>query len=181
MYKRQTEAIPSLLDPRVVGDDHRGVLAIYSLSKQSNLAGYRAAFLAGDRALVARLLTVRKHAGLIVPGPVQRAMVAALADEEHVDAQRARYRARREVLRPALEEAGFRVEGSEAGLYLWVTRGVDAWQTIAELADLGIVAGPGHFYGEYSPNHVRLALTASDTDIAEAAARLREDAPGRRG
>lgn len=165
--------IPSLLDPRIVGDDHSDVLAIYSLSKQSNLAGYRAAFLAGDRALVARLLTVRKHAGLIVPGPVQRAMVAALADEAHVSEQRERYRARRDVLKPALEAAGFRIDGSEAGLYLWATRGVDAWQTIAELAEIGIVAGPGHFYGEYSPNHVRLALTANDADIAEAAARLR--------
>ena len=174
------EPIPSLLDPRVVGDDHRGVLAIYSLSKQSNLAGYRAAFLAGDRALVARLLTVRKHAGLMVPGPVQRAMVAALSDETHVDEQRVRYRARRDVLRPALEAAGFRVDGSEAGLYLWVTRGVDAWQTIAELAELGIVAGPGPFYGDYSPNHVRLALTATDADIAEAALRLRECAAGSR-
>ena len=171
-----TEPIPSLLDPRVVEDDHRDVLAIYSLSKQSNLAGYRAAFLAGDRALVARLLTVRKHAGLIVPGPVQSAMVAALADETHVHEQRARYHSRRDVLRPALVAAGFQVEGSEAGLYLWVTRGVDAWQTIADLAELGIVAGPGHFYGEHSPNHVRLALTASDADISEAAARLRASA-----
>ena len=166
------EPIPSLLDPRVVGDDHRGVLAIYSLSKQSNLAGYRAAFLAGDRELVDRLLTVRKHAGLMLPAPVQAAMSAALADEAHVEDQRARYRARREVLRPALEAAGFRVEGSEAGLYLWATRGADAWQSIAELAELGIIAGPGPFYGEHSPNHVRLALTASDADIAEAAARL---------
>ena len=166
------EPIPSLLDPRVVGDDHRGVLAIYSLSKQSNLAGYRAAFLAGDRELVDRLLTVRKHAGLMLPAPVQAAMAAALADEAHVEDQRARYRARREVLRPALEAAGFRVEGSEAGLYLWATRGADAWQSIAELAELGIIAGPGPFYGEHSPNHVRLALTASDADIAEAAARL---------
>ena len=143
---------------------------------RANLAGYRAAFLAGDRALVARLLTVRKHAGLIVPGPVQSAMVAALADETHVHEQRARYHSRRDVLRPALVAAGFQVEGSEAGLYLWVTRGVDAWQTIADLAELGIVAGPGHFYGEHSPNHVRLALTASDADISEAAARLRASA-----
>lgn len=164
--------IPSVLDPRVVGDSHDGVLAIYSLSKQSNLAGYRAAFLAGDESIVSQLLTVRKHAGLIVPAPVQAAMIVALADETHVDEQRARYRARREVLRPALEQAGFEVTGSEAGLYLWATRGQDAWETIAKLADLGIIAGPGHFYGEHSPNHVRLALTATDRDIAEAAKRL---------
>lgn len=171
------ERIPSLLDPRIVDEDHRDVLAIYSLSKQSNLAGYRAAFLAGDRDLVARLLTVRKHAGLMVPGPIQHAMIAALADDAHVDAQRERYRARRETLRPALEAAGFRVEGSEAGLYLWATRGADAWQTIGELADIGIVAGPGHFYGAHAPEHVRIALTASDAVIAEAASRLRVTAP----
>ena len=168
----RSERIPSVLDPRVVGDDHRGVLAIYSLSKQSNLAGYRAAFLAGDQQVVDQLLTVRKHAGLMLPAPVQAAMVAALSDEAHVDAQRERYRARHDVLRPALEAAGYTIEGSEAGLYLWVTRGVDAWQSVAEFAGLGIVVGPGPFYGEHSPNHVRLALTASDADIAEAARRI---------
>lgn len=164
--------VPSVLDPRVVADDHRGVIAIYSLSKQSNLAGYRAAFLAGDSDVVAGLLTVRKHAGLMLPAPVQAAMLAALADEQHVNEQRRRYRARRDLLRTALERAGYRVEGSEAGLYLWVTRDVDAWQSIGELADLGIIAGPGHFYGDDSACYVRLALTASDADIAEAARRL---------
>ena len=168
----RAERIPSLLDPRVVGDDHRGVLAIYSLSKQSNLAGYRAAFLAGDPALVATLLTVRKHAGLMVPGPVQAAMIAALGDDAHVDAQRERYRRRREVLRPALESAGFRIDGSEAGLYLWATRGEDAWRSVEWFAERGIVVGPGHFYGDASPDHVRLALTASDDDIAAAARRV---------
>ncbi|WP_449283586.1 succinyldiaminopimelate transaminase [Leucobacter sp.] len=170
------EPIPSILDPRVVGDDHRGVLSAYSLSKQSNLAGYRAAFIAGDAELIARLLTVRKHAGLMQPAPVQAAMVAALGDETHVDEQRERYRARRGVLRPALEAAGYRVDGSEAGLYLWATRGSDAWESVAEFARLGIVVGPGHFYGDHSPQHVRLALTASDEAIAAAADRLRRSA-----
>lgn len=168
--------IPSILDPEVVGDDHTGVLSVYSLSKQSNLAGYRAAFLAGDPELVARLLTVRKHAGLMQPAPVQAAMVAALRDETHVDEQRARYRARRDLLRPALEAAGFRIEGSEAGLYLWATRGTDAWDAVSSLAKLGIVVGPGHFYGDHSPQHVRLALTASDADVAAAAARIQASA-----
>lgn len=171
------ERIPSILDPRVVGDDHTGVLSVYSLSKQSNLAGYRAAFIAGDPSLIETLLTVRKHAGLMQPAPVQAAMVAALGDEAHVAEQRARYRARRDVLLPALEAAGYRVEGSEAGLYLWATRGVDAWESIAEFARLGIVVGPGHFYGDHSPQHVRLALTASDADIAAAAGRLEQSAP----
>lgn len=167
------EPIPSILDPRVVGDDHTGVLAAYSLSKQSNLAGYRAAFIGGDPALISQLLTVRKHAGLMQPGPVQAALVAALSDDAHVATQRARYAARRAVLRPALEAAGYRIEGSEAGLYLWATRGVDAWESVAEFAALGIVVGPGHFYGAHSPQHVRLALTASDAAVAQAAARLR--------
>ena len=166
------EPIPSILDPRVLGDDHRGVLSVYSLSKQSNLAGYRAAFIGGDPAIVAALLIVRKHAGLMQPAPVQAAMVAALRDEAHVDEQRARYLERRRLLLPALTAAGYRVEGSEAGLYLWATRGVDAWESVEEFARLGIVVGPGHFYGDDSPQHVRLALTASDAHIAEAAARI---------
>lgn len=166
------EAIPSILDPRVVGDDHTGVLSVYSLSKQSNLAGYRAAFVGGDPELIESLLTMRKHAGLMQPAPVQAAMIAALQDETHVDEQRERYRARRQLLRPALEAAGFRVEGSEAGLYLWVTRGEDAWQSVEAFAQWGIVVGPGHFYGDHSPQHVRLALTASDAHIAEAARRI---------
>ncbi len=167
------QRIPSILDPAVVGADHRDVLSVYSLSKQSNLAGYRAAFLAGDPELVERLLTVRKHAGLMLPAPVQAAMIAALADEAHVAEQRELYRARRAVLLPALEAAGFRIEGSEAGLYLWATRGADAWDSVSEFAQLGIVVGPGHFYGDHSPQHVRLALTASDADIAAAARRIR--------
>ena len=166
------QAIPSILDPRVVGDGHRGVLSVYSLSKQSNLAGYRAAFLAGDRELVAQLLTVRKHAGLMLPAPVQAAMQVALSDESHVSEQRARYRRRRDVLRPALEAAGFEIDGSEAGLYLWATRGVDAWDAVAQFAELGIIVGPGHFYGDDSPRHVRLALTAPDADVAAAARRI---------
>ncbi|MBE3079704.1 succinyldiaminopimelate transaminase [Clavibacter michiganensis] len=167
---------PSILDARVVGDDHVGVLALYSLSKQSNLAGYRAALVAGDRELIARLIRVRKHAGLLPPAPLQHAMTVALGDDAHVRAQRELYRARRDVLRPALEDAGWRIDRSEAGLYLWATRGRDAWEGIAELADLGILAGPGPFYGDASPEHVRLSLTATDERIAQAAARLRAGA-----
>lgn len=166
-------AVPSVLDPRVTDGDLSGLLSVYSLSKQSNLAGYRAAFLAGDPALVASLLTARKHLGLMVPAPVQAAMVAALGDDAHVDAQRERYRARRDVLRPALEAAGFRIDHSEGGLYLWATAGEDAWDSLDRLARLGILAGPGHFYGTHFPQHVRFSLTASDDRIAAAAQRLR--------
>jgi succinyldiaminopimelate transaminase len=168
----QHDAVPSVLDPRVTGGDRSGLLAVYSLSKQSNLAGYRAAFVAGDAALIDRLLTVRKHAGMMPPAPVQAAMVVALADDAHVAAQKQLYRARRDALKPALIDFGLRIDRSEAGLYLWGTRGVDAWQTIAELAELGILAGPGPFYGEHFPQHVRLSLTATDERIAAAAARL---------
>ncbi len=165
--------VPSVLDPRVTGGDDTGILSVYSLSKQSNLAGYRAAFLAGDRSLVARLLTARKHLGLMLPAPVQAAMAVALADDGHVHAQKERYRARRAVLRPALEAAGLRIDHSEGGLYLWATAGDDAWATMDRMADLGILAGPGHFYGVHFPQHVRFSLTATDERVAAAAERLR--------
>ncbi|WP_270352876.1 succinyldiaminopimelate transaminase [Microbacterium testaceum] len=166
------QPVPSVLDPRVVGDDLAGVLSVYSLSKQSNLAGYRAAFLAGDPTLVERLLTGRKHLGLIPPAPVQRAMTVALGDDEHVAAQRALYARRRAVLKPAIEAAGFAIDRSEGGLYLWATEGRDAWESVGRLAELGILVGPGHFYGTHYPDHVRFSLTATDERIAAAAARL---------
>ncbi|MCD2170260.1 succinyldiaminopimelate transaminase [Microbacterium sp. JC 701] len=167
------QPVPSVLDPAVVGDDLTGVLSVYSLSKQSNLAGYRAAFLAGDPAIVERLLTGRKHLGLMPPAPVQRAMTVALGDDEHVAAQRERYARRRAVLKPAIEAAGFTIDRSEGGLYLWATEGRDAWESLDRLADLGILVGPGHFYGTHFPQHVRFSLTATDERVAAAAERLR--------
>lgn len=167
------EPVPSILDPRVIGDSRANVLSVYSLSKQSNLAGYRAAFVAGCARIVGDLLTARKHLGLMPPGPVQYAMAVALGDDTHVAEQKERYRARRDILRPALEAAGFTIDRSEAGLYLWATEGRDAWESMGRLADLGILAGPGVFYGPFFPQHVRLSLTASDERIAAAAARLR--------
>jgi succinyldiaminopimelate transaminase len=167
------EAEPvSVLHPSVSGGDHTGLLAVHSLSKRSNLAGYRAGFVAGDPALVAGLLEVRKHVGLIVPEPVQAAAVAAYSDDAHVAEQRERYAARRALLRPVLEKAGFTVAHSEAGLYLWMTRGRDSWAEVAELAELGILAAPGAFYGPAGTRHVRIALTATDERVAAAAERL---------
>jgi succinyldiaminopimelate transaminase len=165
-------ATPSLLDPQVCGGSHEGLLVVYSLSKQSSAAGYRAAFAAGDPALVSRLLEIRKHAGMIVPWPVQQAMVAALGDDAHVAQQKERYRRRRALLRSALEGAGYRVDHSDAGLYLWATRGEDAWATVGGLADRGILAAPGSFYGAAGARHVRVALTATDERIEVAAQRL---------
>ena len=161
-----------MLHPSVTGGDHTGVLAVHSLSKRSNLAGYRGGIVAGDPALVAGLLEVRKHAGLIVPRPVQDAMTAAYGDDAHVAEQRARYAGRRAVLRPALEKAGWTVEHSEAGLYLWVTRGTDCWTDVADLARLGILVAPGTFYGPAGARHVRVGLTATDERVAAAADRL---------
>jgi succinyldiaminopimelate transaminase len=156
----------------VCGSRFDGVLAVHSLSKRSNLAGYRAGFVAGDPALVAALLDVRKHGGLIVPAPVQAAMVAALSDESHVEVQRERYAARRGVLAKAFTGAGFAIAHSEAGLYLWVTRGEPGWSTVDMLAGLGILAVPGEFYGPAGAPYVRVALTASDERCAAAASRL---------
>ena len=163
---------PSILDPRVTGGSHEGLLAVYSLSKQSNLAGYRAAFVAGDVSIVRQLLEVRKHAGMIVPWAVQQAVTAAVADDAHVVDQKARYAARRATLSAAVEAFGLRVDHSEAGLYLWATRGEDAWATIDALAGRGILAAPGTFYGAAGSQHVRIALTATDERIASAAERL---------
>lgn len=167
-----TQPIPSVLDPRVTGGSRAGLLSVYSLSKQSNLAGYRAAFIAGCARLIRDLLTARKHLGLMPPAPVQHAMTAALRDDRHVEAQKELYRRRRELLVPALRAAGFRIDDSEAGLYLWVTEGRDAWETMDRLAGLGILAGPGHFYGQHSPDHVRISLTAPLERVEKAAARL---------
>nr|BFE83429.1 hypothetical protein GCM10020093_060300 [Planobispora longispora] len=138
----------SILHPDVCGGSHEGLLAVHSLSKRSNLAGYRAGFVAGDSALIRRLLEVRKHAGMIVPAPVQAAMAAALDDDAHADEQRARYAARREALRPALEAAGWRIEHSAAGLYLWASNGEGCWDQVRTLAEKGILVAPGDFYGE---------------------------------
>ncbi|WP_377640870.1 succinyldiaminopimelate transaminase [Oryzobacter terrae] len=164
---------PSILDPRVTGGSHEGLLCVYSLSKQSNLAGYRAAFVAGDPVLVGRLLEVRKHAGMIVPWPVQRAEAAALRDTAHVVEQKARYARRRSVLRPAVEAFGLRVDDSEAGLYLWATAGEDGRTTLGRLAERGVLAAPGDFYGLAGREHVRIALTATDERVEAAALRLR--------
>jgi len=163
----------SVLHPGVSGGSLRGLLAVHSLSKRSNMAGYRAGFVTGDPALVAELLEVRRHAGLMMPGPVQAAMTAALDDDAHAGEQRARYAARRTTLHAALTSAGWQIEHSEAGLYLWATRpGQDCWGSVATLAAAGILVAPGEFYGPRGKNHIRVALTATDERIDAAAARL---------
>jgi len=167
------EAEPvSVLDADVCGGTYEGIVAVHSLSKRSNLAGYRAAFVAGDAAVLGELLQIRKHGGMMTPAPVQAATVAALGDDTHVAEQRARYARRRTVLRAALEAHGFRIEHSEASLYLWATRDEPCWETVEHLADLGILVAPGDFYGPAGERFVRVALTASDERVDAAVKRL---------
>jgi aspartate/methionine/tyrosine aminotransferase len=137
------------------------------------MAGYRGAFLIGDAKLISQIREVRKHAGMMVPLPIQNAMVAALSDESHVIEQRDRYNARRAALSPALIAAGFKIEESAAGLYIWCTRAEDCWKSVEWLAKLGIVATPGSFYGALGASHIRIAMTATDTQISDAAKRIK--------
>ena len=162
----------SVLHPSVCGDSADGVLAVHSLSKRSNLAGYRAGFAVGDAVAVAALVEARKHMGLLVPSPVQAAMVAALGDDGHVREQRELYAARRGALLAAVRAAGLSVEHSGAGLYLWCTRDEPCWDTVAALAEVGVLVAPGEFYGAAGRRHVRIALTATDERVAAAVGRL---------
>jgi succinyldiaminopimelate transaminase len=166
------ETIPSVLDPRVCGDSHDGILCVYSLSKQSNMAGYRAAFAVGAKDLIRDLVNLRMHTGMIMPLPTQQAVIAALADSTHVAAEKEIYSKRRATLLAAVTSYGFEVTDSEAGLYLWATLGQDCWSTVDQMAELGIVVVPGSFYGEHATKHVRFSLTATDNDISRAALRL---------
>ena len=155
------------------GGDNRNILAVHSLSKRSSMAGYRAAFMIGDSVLIARIRELRKHGGMMVPLPVQKAMTVALGDDVHVAQQRARYNARRDALRPALEAVGFRIEFSDSGLYIWCTRDEDAWTSIEWLAQRGILATPGSFYGAAGARFIRIAMTSTDAQISDAVTRLK--------
>lgn len=167
------EAAPvSVLHPDINRGSLDGILSVHSLSKRSNLAGYRCAFVAGDPSVVGELLAVRKNLGLMMPGPQQRAMVAALDDDAHVEEQHARYAARRTALKGTLESAGFRIDHSEASLYLWASREEPCWDTVAWLAERGVLVAPGSFYGRAGDRHVRVAFTAPDERIGAVAERL---------
>lgn len=171
--------VPSILHDSVSGGDLTGLLSVYSLSKQSNMAGYRAAFVAGDTTLIAALINLRSHTGMVVPGPIQQAMIAALGDDEHVTTQKARYRARRTQLIDAIHTAGLVVEHSEAGLYLWVRDPAvsqptpeDSWALVDRFAQAGILVGPGVFYSSAGDGYIRISLTATDGDVHQAVTRL---------
>ncbi|MEJ3656815.1 succinyldiaminopimelate transaminase [Actinomycetes bacterium KLBMP 9759] len=171
-YLSLSDGACSVLHSDVSGGSADGLLAVHSMSKSSSLAGYRAGFVTGDPALVSSLLEIRKHAGMIVPRPVQAAMEAAASDDAHVVAQAAVYARRRAVLRAALEAAGLRIEHSEAGLYLWATAGEHGRSTVRRLAQQGILVAPGEFYGPAGEQFVRVAVTATDERIEAAVTRL---------
>lgn len=162
----------SVLRPDVCEDDHRGILAVHSLSKRSNMAGYRCGFVAGDPELVDELLAVRKNLGLMMPAPQQQAMRAALSDDVHVAGQREVYAERRRRLAQGLQDAGFRIDHSEGSLYLWATREEPCWETVGWLADRGVLVAPGEFYGPAGRQHVRVAFTAPDERVDAAVGRL---------
>lgn len=175
----ENEPVPSILHPDVTGGDLRDLLSVYSLSKQSNMAGYRAAFVAGDEQLIAALINLRSHTGMVVPGPIQHAMIAALADEDHVFEQKDRYRKRREHLKAAIEATGLTVEHSEAGLYLWIRdphvtapTADNSWTLVSRFADAGILVGPGVFYSAAGNGYIRASITATDDAIDQAVTRL---------
>lgn len=156
----------------LAGGDNTNLLAVHSLSKRSNLAGYRAGFIVGDSKLIAQIREIRKHAGMMVPLPVQKAMVVALSDNNHVTEQANRYQLRREILKAALENGGFKIRYSEAGLYIWCTRDEDCWSTVDWFAQRGVLVTPGIFYGEIGSKFVRIALTATDENIKQTAERI---------
>ena len=159
----------------VLAHGAEGVLAVHSLSKRSNLAGVRAGFYAGDPELVGYLQLVRRHAGLIVAGPVQAAAAVAWSDDVHVEAQRDRYARRLEMVRTALLAAGLHVAQPEGSFYLWVSKpGVaDGWELAGELADrAGLIASPGELYGDAVLDHVRIAMVQPDERLALVCARL---------
>jgi len=158
----------------ILTEGTEGVLAVHSLSKRSNLAGVRAGFYAGDRELVSYVSEVRKHAGFMVPGPVQAAAVAAWGDDAHVDAQRQRYRQRLERFRGTLAALGVDAPLPGGGFYLWPRApGGDAWGLARRLAaEGGALVSPGEFYGEQGAAHVRVALVQPEDRLALVAARL---------
>ncbi len=163
----------SVLHPDVCGSDHTGVLAVHSLSKRSNLAGYRCAFVAGDPQVVAELLAVRKNLGLQMPAPQQQAMRVALDDDGHVREQHARYarRRRRCCGRPSrVPASGWTTRRRRCTCGL--TRDEPCWDTVGRLADQGILVAPGEFYGAAGARHVRVAFTATDERVEAAVGRL---------
>jgi len=166
------EKAHSILDDEICDGNHTGLIAIHSLSKTSNMASYRSGYLLGDPTLISELREVRKHAGFMMPTQIQHATIAALNDDAQEQAQQLRYAQRRATLTRALLEAGFTIDQSEAGLYLWITRNENCRDTLNWFAQRGILVAPGDFYGPKAHNHIRMALTGTDEQIAQVPQRL---------
>ena len=174
-WSGSAQASPCILESQVCGGDASGILCLYSMSKQSNMAGYRAALVAGDAQLVKAMTAYRKQVGLIVPGPVQGAMRAALEDGEAVTAQRDVYARRLHALTEALGAYGYDAVMPQGGLYIWAqARSGDCWADMAELSRLGILASPGEFYGD--GRYLRFSSTITDEQLDLALGRLRSAA-----
>jgi aspartate/methionine/tyrosine aminotransferase len=147
----------------VLQSGFEGVVAVHSLSKRSNLAGVRVGFFAGDTELVEFLRSVRRHTGLMVPGPAQAAGAVALADDDHVEVQRGIYRERLAFMAGVLTEAGCPVQPPDGGFYLWVPvphdQWADDWSMAEDLARrAGLLVSPGDLYGEGGAGFVRVAV-----------------------
>jgi succinyldiaminopimelate transaminase len=151
-----------------------GVVAVHSLSKRSNAAGLRVGFYAGDRELVRYLSEVRKHVGMMVPGPVQAAAVAALDDDDHVDRQRSIYRARIDRFRTVLAREGILAPSPQGAFYLWAAApGGDAWAVVEDLAERGgALVAAGDIFGPAGAGHVRIALVQPEDRLDLVASRL---------
>ena len=174
-WSGSAQASPCILESQVCGGDASGILCLYSMSKQSNMAGYRAALVAGDAQLVKAMTAYRKQVGLIVPGPVQGAMQAALEDGEAVTAQRDVYARRLHALTEALGAYGYDAVMPQGGLYIWAQAcSGDCWADMAELSRLGILASPGEFYGD--GRYLRFSSTITDEQLDLALGRLRSAA-----
>ena len=174
-WSGSAQASPCILESQVCGGDASGILCLYSMSKQSNMAGYRAALVAGDAQLVKAMTAYRKQVGLIVPGPVQGAMRAALEDGEAVTAQRDVYARRLHALTEALGAYGYDAVMPQGGLYIWApARSGDCWADMADLSRLGILASPGEFYGD--GRYLRFSSTINDEQLELALGRLQSAA-----
>ncbi|HEY7073890.1 MAG TPA: aminotransferase class I/II-fold pyridoxal phosphate-dependent enzyme, partial [Solirubrobacteraceae bacterium] len=160
--------------------ERENVAVFNTLSKRSSMPGYRSGFVAGDPDLIAALKRYRPNVGVAPPEFVQRAATAAWGDEAHVEEVRERYRAKRDILLPALEAAGLRHAGGDATFFLWLDAGGDADAVAAELLDIGIVVAPGSFFGPAGAGFLRLALVPTPEECARAAERLTGWRAGRR-
>jgi aspartate/methionine/tyrosine aminotransferase len=166
------ERIPSVLHREVNGGSLEGLLMSSSVSKQSNLAGYRVGYAIGDAELVEAIVTRRRRLGLIMPKPQQELLGAALADDAHLDEQRARHRRRIARLRPAVQAAGLRIDGPTDGMYIWATADEDGWRTATRLAERGVLCMPGGIFGRAGDRHVRFAVSITEDRLDQAIARL---------